>query len=72
MGSTWKRSFVKGIIWETTGPLVLWFFTQDFAVIAGYTTVRTFLYFLNERAWKHIKWGKVPDECERCESNERR
>lgn len=58
MPSTLARSFVKGVIWELSGPAILWCFTHEVKVVIGYTSVRIILYFVYERFWKKIRWGK--------------
>jgi adenylylsulfate kinase len=64
--STYERSFLKGFIWE-----VISFIIVLIAVYAVYgnletsiffsvilTLVKTPIFFLHERIWKKIKWGK--------------
>ena len=58
MASTKTRSFVKGLAWELSAPLILFVFTREWHVILGYTVARTVLYFFYERLWKKICWGK--------------
>ena len=63
--STWVRSLVKGLTWETTGLVtvagIALVFTGDLrqALMIGvvYMPVRVGMYFAHERAWKHFKWG---------------
>jgi adenylylsulfate kinase len=67
MASTYQRSFVKGIVWEFVS-----FFIVLIAVYLAYgdlrvsiqfslalTIVKIPLFFLHERLWKRIKWGKI-------------
>jgi|WetSurMetagenome_2_1015567.scaffolds.fasta_scaffold1270684_1 adenylylsulfate kinase len=67
MPSTLQRSFLKGVCWETIsfiimviavyiiyGDLVL---SIKFSVVLS--IIKIFLFFLHERAWKKIKWGKI-------------
>ncbi len=67
MGSTLERSFVKGAIWE-----IISFFVVIVAVYIAYgdivmsiqfsiilTVVKIPLFFIHERFWKGIKWGKI-------------
>jgi len=61
-----RRSLVKGISWRflatvTTIIIVYLFFGRfDLAVLAGMmeTAAKIFLYFIHERAWNRIKFGK--------------
>ena len=69
MGSTYERSFVKGMVWEFISFLLV--------VLAVYlmygnlpesikfsfvlTLVKIPLFFLHERMWKKVKWGKIAD-----------
>lgn len=70
MGSTQERSFVKGIFWE-----VISFFLTLLVVFLLYgniiislkitlilTAIKIPLYFIHERIWKKIKWGKIPEK----------
>ena len=65
--STPRRSFVKGIVWEAIS-----FVVTSLAVFAVYgnfnisvkfsfylTLIKIVLFFVHERAWKKVKWGKV-------------
>ena len=62
MASTKMRSFIKGLVWELSGPFILYGFTQEWTVIVGYTAVRIVLYYFYERIWKWTRWGKVEGE----------
>jgi len=65
---TRARSLVKAVAWRITGILLgivlTWLFyplgrigqTIMFAVI--YHAIRTAQYYLNERFWERIKWGR--------------
>ena len=63
--STWLRSLVKGITWETTGLItvagIALLFTgdlrQSLLIGAVYLPVRVGMYFVHERIWKHFGWG---------------
>ena len=70
MGSTQERSFVKGIFWE-----IISFFLTLLVVFLLYgniiislkitlilTAIKIPLYFIHERIWKKIKWGKIPEK----------
>lgn len=52
------RSFIKGLIWELTAPLVLYAFVREWEVCLGYFGARVLMFFLYVRLWKRIKWGK--------------
>jgi uncharacterized membrane protein len=63
---TSKRSIIKSISYRivsiTADYIVAFFFTKDatlslgiVALVNGYSTI---LYFLHERAWAHIHFGK--------------
>ena len=61
-----KRSIVKGISWRvvatTTTILIVYFFFDrlDLAIMAGMieTVLKVGLYWLHERAWFKVRWGK--------------
>ncbi len=61
-----KRSLIKGVSWRilattTTILIVYLFFGQlDLAIMAGAleTTAKIFLYYLHERGWNKIDYGK--------------
>lgn len=61
-----RRSFVKGISWRVTGTvdtiIISWFITGHFpnALKIGGIEVATklILYYLHERLWMNIRWGK--------------
>ena len=69
MGSTFERSFFKGIVWE-----IISFILVLIAVYMIYgnlkisvlfslvlTAIKIPLFFIHERIWKSIKWGKIKD-----------
>lgn len=66
MRDTPKRSLAKTISWRITGSSAT--FAISYAIlgdisisgtIAGIQlTFNTILYFLHERVWLHIKWGR--------------
>lgn len=58
MPSTKIRSFVKGLIWEIGGVVILWFITKNLSISITYIILRIVLYWFYERFWKKIKWGK--------------
>jgi adenylylsulfate kinase len=60
-----KRSIVKGITWRvvatTTITIVYFFFDRlDLAIAAGMieTVLKVGLYWIHERAWFKVKWGR--------------
>ncbi len=69
MGSTYERSFVKGIIWEGVSFLIaflvayLYFrnFGNSILFAIFLTIIKIPFYFMHERIWKKIKWGKIKD-----------
>jgi hypothetical protein len=66
MGSTYERSFLKGVVWEgisfiiTTIAVFLFYgnllISIQFSI--GLTLIKMFFFFAHERFWKTIKWGK--------------
>ena len=61
-----RRSFVKTVTWRLTGSLstfiISLLISSDFAV-AGTIAItqviaNTLLYYLHERVWNRISWGK--------------
>jgi len=71
MPSTYKRSLVKGIVWETisfvlTLIAVYWIYgnlSLSIKFTLGMTLVKMVLFFIHERAWKKVKWGKYEYKC---------
>jgi len=69
MGSTLERSFIKGLVWEVISFIIVilavyWVYgnltmSVQFSIIL--TLVKIPIFFLHERMWKKIKWGKVKD-----------
>ncbi len=63
-----RRSIVKSVSYRivsiTVDYFVAYFFTRDIALSAGIVifvdTYSTFLYYLHERVWAHIHWGRQP------------
>ncbi len=70
MASTKTRSFVKALSWRTLSTAAttafVWLMTGkvSFAlgVLAFDVTLMTLLYYIHERAWKNISWGKYPSD----------
>jgi len=52
------RSFVKGLVWELLGLVVLYAFVQEWKVCLGYFGARVVMFFGYVRLWKMIRWGK--------------
>ena len=60
------RSIVKSLSWRTVGTidtiLISWIITGQLTLAVSIASVELFtkvvLYFLHERAWNQIKWGK--------------
>jgi adenylylsulfate kinase len=69
MGSTPERSFIKGICWEIISflltLLVVFLLYGNILVSLKITVILTAIkipiYFIHERIWKKIKWGKIKD-----------
>ncbi len=66
MASTFERSFMKGVVWEgisfvITLVAIYWFY-GDIAVSLKFTfwltIFKMFFFFIHERIWKNIIWGK--------------
>lgn len=70
MGSTYKRSFVKGVCWEIIAFIItfiaVYLVFGDFKLSLGFslvlTLIKAVLFFIHERLWKKIKWGKIKDK----------
>lgn len=66
MASTYKRSFIKGISWEFFSFIIttmaIYAFYGDIIVSLQFSLllsiIKIFLFFVHERAWKMIRWGK--------------
>jgi len=66
MPSTYRRSLIKGVVWElfsfilTLAAVYLFYgdivLSIKFSVVLA--TIKIFFFFVNERVWKKIKWGK--------------
>lgn len=67
MGSTKQRSLLKGVLWEFTSFLIatiaVYFFYGDIKTSITFSLILTMikipLFFINERVWKKISWGKI-------------
>jgi adenylylsulfate kinase len=66
MASTYERSLVKGIIWEGFSFIITFIAVyifygdvgQSLKFTLGLTLVKVILFFIHERIWKEIRWGK--------------
>ncbi|HLD49463.1 MAG TPA: DUF2061 domain-containing protein [archaeon] len=66
MKETHSRSVSKAITYRIAATIALgiitWIYTKEFfttsAITIVFTIVATALFYLNERAWNRIKWGK--------------
>jgi len=66
MASTQARSFLKGVSWETisfviTVLAVYWIYgnlVMSIKFSFALTLVKILLFFIHERFWKKIRWGK--------------
>lgn len=66
MNETNKRSLIKTISWRITGSsatfLISYIVSGSFAmagsIAAIQVTANTILYFIHERIWNRIVWGK--------------
>ena len=64
---TRKRSWAKAVSWRILGILLLgaiaYAFTGSWSeslwVTVVFTVVRLFLYYVHERAWEKVRWGKI-------------
>jgi adenylylsulfate kinase len=70
MGSTPQRSFTKGIVWEIVSffltLLVVYLLYENIIISLKITIILTLIkipiYFIHERIWKKIKWGKIENK----------
>jgi uncharacterized membrane protein len=61
------RSLIKTISWRLTGTgatfLISWTIAGNFAVAGTIATIQLFsntiLYFIHERIWNRVKWGRI-------------
>ncbi len=66
MASIPLRSFIKGVCWETVSFILTFFAVYiiygdiiaslEFSLVL--TAIKIFLFFVHERLWKKIRWGK--------------
>jgi len=70
MGSTYERSFIKGLVWESISFIITFIvvyfiygnFKTSFMFSIGLTSIKAVFFFIHERIWKKIKWGKIKDK----------
>lgn len=60
MTETHTRSIVKSISWRVTATLIAMLFV-DISLAILLNIVQTIAYYLHERAWLRIPWGKEKD-----------
>lgn len=66
MRDTLLRSIIKSITWRLLGILVgimvVWVLTHDWEEVTWFTilyhTIRIITYFVHERVWEHVEWGR--------------
>ncbi|MFA5259390.1 MAG: DUF2061 domain-containing protein [Candidatus Pacearchaeota archaeon] len=69
MGSTLQRSFIKGLVWEVVSFIIViiavYLVYGNLAMSIQFSVILTLfkipVFFLHERMWKQIKWGKIKD-----------
>jgi uncharacterized membrane protein len=67
MSDTTLRSLVKAVSWRVTGTidtfLISWFITGQILLASGIALTEVMtkicLFWLHERAWNRIKWGRL-------------
>ncbi len=67
MPSTLQRSFIKGVFWELISFLItigaVYLVYGDLVLSIKFSLVlsiiKIFIFFIHERLWKKIKWGKI-------------
>jgi uncharacterized membrane protein len=70
MGSTYKRSFIKGFSWEFFSFVItfiaVYIVFGNFKVSLGFSLIlsliKASIFFVHERIWKTVKWGKIKDK----------
>jgi adenylylsulfate kinase len=69
LGSTFERSFVKGIVWEIISFILVIIavyiiygnLTTSIIFSLVLTIIKIPLFFIHERLWKGVRWGKIKD-----------
>ena len=67
IGETSRRSWLKSIIWRIVGILILgglgWLVTHNWeqttVITTVFHTIRFILYYVHERLWDDIEWGRI-------------
>jgi adenylylsulfate kinase len=67
MGSTQERSLIKGISWEVISFFITLLFVYllyrniilSLKITLILTIIKIPFYYIHERIWKKIKWGKI-------------
>lgn len=72
MTETRWRSLTKALIWRASGFLILgaiayWFtgtWSESLAISGWFNGIRLGLYYVHERAWLRVRWGRIEVEIE--------
>jgi len=72
---THKRSMMKSLTWRILGIVLLliiaWFVTHDWKEMTIITivfhSIRMVLYYVHERIWLRVKWGRIRHPLESLE-----
>ena len=67
LNETPKRSIIKTLTWRVTGSgatfVISWLISGSWTVAGSIAIVQiaanTVLYYLHERAWNHVTWGRI-------------
>ena len=65
-----KRSVIKACTWRITGYLVTLFIVagvsgkvgQSFVAVTAADAIKIFLYYMHERAWNRVNFGRLKTE----------
>lgn len=58
MAETHSRTIAKAITWRIVATLIAWYWVGLTAAIV-LNIVQTIAYYIHERLWIKIKWGKL-------------
>ncbi len=66
-GSRARRSLMKGVSWESFSYVLsmivtYWYldnFSESFCLTSILFVIKTILFFVHERLWHRIKWGRI-------------
>ena len=66
MRDTKIRSWAKAFTWRVVGIIILgwitWLFTKDWGettiITVTFHSIRLILYYVHERLWEKIRWGR--------------